>query len=130
MALGDPLGILATPYSIIERDDDAGAVKAIAELAVRNDVGRIVVGLPVSLDGSEGNQAVEVKAFTARIKAAVDIPLSYGDERLSTVTAQKLLKEGRGNKKGGADDAAAAAVILQCYLEENRSRRLEDEDLV
>jgi putative Holliday junction resolvase len=128
VALGDPLGILASPHSIIKRYDDVSAVAAIAELAAQNDVGQIVVGLPLSLDGGEGKQVAEVKAFTTQIKTAIDLPLVYCDERLSTITAQELLKKGGSKRIGGADDAAAAAVILQSYLEENRSRRPKDED--
>ena len=128
-ALSDPLGILASPHSIIERRDDESAIKAISELASQHDIGRIVVGLPLSLDGNEGQQAARVKAFTTGIEAAVDIPLEYKDERLSTVTANELLKQSGGKKTRGADDAAAAAVILQSYLEEKSPYQLNDEDL-
>jgi putative holliday junction resolvase len=76
--------------------------------------------LPISLDGKIRSQAEKVKAFIDMLTAAVKIPLEYRDERLSTRSAQRLMRESHHKKTSlkTRDDANAAAVILQGYLDE------------
>ena len=120
MALSDPDGILATPLTIIERRDEARDLESIAGLIRQHAVGRVIAGLPVSLDGSLGDQAKKVQSFTEKLRAAIDVPLEYRDESMTTVMAQQMLRQARNGKKRKKvrDDAAAAAVILQGYLDE------------
>jgi len=122
VALSDPGDVLASPFSIIERTDDGQALAEIADIINKQDVGRVVVGLPLSLDGSLGGQAEKVKEFADRLAEQIKVSLEFRDERLTTVMAQRL-KRASGGKKGRGKtryDSQAAALILQSYLDEGR----------
>ena len=117
VALSDPLGILASPLTIINRRNEGSDVEAIISIIDQNQVGRIIVGLPRSMDGSIGKQAEKVKAFAQELCNHTDVPVEFRDERLSTVSAKRLMRGVRKIGKTG-DDAIAAALILQAYLDE------------
>ncbi|MBA7611982.1 putative pre-16S rRNA nuclease [subsurface metagenome] len=120
MALSDPEGILASPFSVINRKDDSLAIKAIIDIISQQGVGQVIVGLPRSLDGSLGRQVEKVKKFVQRLCRYTKVSVDYRDERLTTVMAQRLRRVS-GGKKGRrkvSDDAQAAALILQSYLDE------------
>ena len=126
VALSDPDGILATPLTIIERTDDGQALAAITDIINKEQVGQVVVGMPLSLDGSLSRQAEKVKAFAQKLAEQIEILLEYRDERLTTVMAQRL-KRASGGKKGRGKtryDAEAAAVILQGFLDESHPPEL------
>jgi putative Holliday junction resolvase len=119
VAISDPVEIIATPLTVITRDDDNAALSAIMQLVGQYDVKRIVVGLPYSLDGSLGRQASKVKDFVDKLSQNTSAGIELWDERLSTVAVERLLR-GAGNKKARERsrlDAAAAAFILQGYLD-------------
>ena len=120
VALSDPGGILASPFTIIDRRDERLDIEAVVDIINQHQVGQIVVGLPRSMDGSIGRQAEKVKAFTQELSSHTDVPLEFRDERLTTVSARRLMQAAHGKKarKKGQDDAIAAAIILQGYLEE------------
>jgi len=122
VALSDPDGILASPLTIIERTDDIKALAAIADIIDKQNAGRVIVGLPRSLDGSLGKQAEKVRDFARRLAERIKVPLEYRDERLTTVMAQRLKRASGGRKGRGKAryDAQAAALILQGYLDEGR----------
>ncbi len=121
VALSDPDGILASPLTIINRRDESQDIEAIVDIISQQGVGRIIVGLPRSMDGSLGGQAEKVEAFTQRLASRIQVPLEYRDERLTTVLAERLRRAAGGKKKRKArDDAQAAALILQGYLDEGR----------
>ena len=118
VALSDPEGILATPLTIIHRRGEPAAdFSIIIEILDRNQVGRMIVGLPLSLDGSISQQAVKVKAFTQELCQHTTVPMEYRDERLSTVSAKRMMRGVRQVGKEG-HDAIAAALVLQSYLDE------------
>ena len=117
VALSDPQGMLASPLTIINRRDDLTDVEAIITIITQNQVGRIIVGLPLSMNGSIGEQAEKVKAFTQQLRNHTKVPIEFRDERLSTVSAKRLMQTVRKTKKT-RDDAVAAALILQSYLDE------------
>jgi len=122
VALSDPGGILASPFGIIERIDDGQAIAAVIDIINKQQVGIIVVGLPLSLDGSLSGQAEKVNDFAQKLIEQVKTPVEFRDERLTTVMAQRL-KRASGGKKGRGktrDDSQAAALILQSYLDEGR----------
>ena len=119
VALSDPLGIMATPLTIITRTEEEKDIDAIIDIIHQNGVGRIVMGLPVSLDGSLGMQAEKVKEFAATLEKKIDIPVEFRDERLSTVVAKNLVREARKTDRKTRYDAAAAALILQSYLDDS-----------
>lgn len=122
MALSDPQGWLASPLLVLERKGGEADLKTIADLARRYEVVRIVVGLPRSMDGSLGEQAKRVQAFIEQLSGQVEVPVEAWDERLSTVAAERLLREAgwRGQSNKTRRDAAAAALILQGYLDSLR----------
>jgi len=121
VALSDPGGILASPFTIVERGAVERDIEAIVDIVARQEVKQIVIGLPRSMDGTVGQQAAKVEAFVEQLRRHTDVPIEFRDERLSTVSARRLVRSGRqkGRKKVRYD-AAAAAVILQGYLEEGR----------
>ncbi len=124
LAVSDPLGILASPLTVVERrNDDRKDIEAISGIIKRLEVERLVVGLPLSMDGSIGDQANKVKGFVDKISEYLNLPVELRDERLSTVTAQRLLRERDPKKSKGRDDAAAAAIILQGYLDDEHHKK-------
>lgn len=120
VALSDPLGILASPLTIIDRADDVTDIAAIGDIIEKNQVGSIIVGLPLAPDGGLGSQAEKVKNFTEELRRGVTVPIEYRDERLSTITARRLMRSAKKYRKA-RDDAMAAMVILQSYLDETGS---------
>ena len=119
VALSDPLGIMATPLTIITRTEEEKDIGALIDIIRQNGVGRIIIGLPISMDGTLGEQAEKVKAFAAELGKKIDTPVEFQDERLSTVVAKNLVQEARKTDRKTRYDAAAAALILQSYLDAN-----------
>lgn len=113
-------GILASPFTVINRIDDAADIEAITGIAKQQQVEQIIVGLPLSMNGSPGKQAEKVQAFVQKLSSHTEVPLEFRDERLSTVSAKRLMQAAstRKSKKKVRDDAIAAALILQGYLDE------------
>jgi putative Holliday junction resolvase len=118
VALSDPLGIMASPLTIISRTDELSDIAALVDIIQKNDVGLIIVGLPLSMDGSSGPQVDKVKAFVTQLCYHTDVPVVFQDERLSTVLARRIIKNVRKTSKKTRYDAAAAALILQGYLDD------------
>ena len=119
VALSDPLGIIASALTVIERKSDEAALKSIVALAQEHEVECIVVGLPRSLDGSLGPQAQRVQAFVESLMLCTDIPVVTWDERFSTYDAERVLVEAgvKRDKRKRHRDSVAAAFILQGYLD-------------
>jgi putative Holliday junction resolvase len=108
-ALSDPSWTLATPLGAVERPDTRKGLEAIVRLVESNDVDRVVVGLPLTLRGEEGEQAATARAFAERLSGEVAVPVELHDERLTTRLAERT--------GGGADaDSRAAAHLLEGYL--------------
>jgi len=138
LAISDPDGLVAVPLETLERRDEDADLRALADLVEREGVQVVVVGLPLSLDGSVGPQAERTQAFARRLAEAVPRPLEMWDERLSTVAAERalappgpsgrrerhLLRAGERRRaperRQGARDALAATLILQAYLDSRR----------
>ena len=125
VALCDPDGLLAFPLATIDRTAEFEDIDAILGLASKNEVGAILVGLPVSLSGRLGPQARQVVRFTKVLSARAEVTVSTLDERYSTVEAERLMREAgaRPSKARARVDAAAAAVILQSYLDSVKGAR-------
>ncbi len=122
MALSDSQGILASPLTIINRKDEAADVEAIISLINQNQVKQVIVGLPRSMDGSIGQQAEKVQLFTQKLCNQTEVPVEFRDERLTTVSAKRLMRtvNTKKTKKKVRHDAIAAALILQGYLDEEQ----------
>ena len=123
MALSDPEGILASPFTIINCRDEKQDIEAIVDIINQHQVKQIVVGLPRSMDGSIGKQAEKVKAFTRKLCNHTEVPVEFRDERLTTVLAKRLMRAAntKKTKRKARDDAVAAALILQGYLDETQN---------
>ncbi len=122
VALSDALGMLAHPCETIRVEPKRGVaavVRRIAEIAAREKIGVIVIGLPRNMDGTEGPAAAKARTFADQVRAATSCDVRLLDERLTTVAAQKALHaSGRNVKQGRAViDQVAAQMILQIYLD-------------
>jgi putative holliday junction resolvase len=108
-AISDPSGTLATPLRAIERPDTKKGLAAVVQLIEDQGAERVVVGLPLTLKGDEGEQAAEARAFAQRLEQRLRIPVELHDERLTTRLAERT---------GGREDAdsRAAAHLLESYL--------------
>jgi putative Holliday junction resolvase len=124
MALSDVTRSVATPYDTIRRSKFTADAKAIREVVEKNQVGALVIGLPLNLDGSEGPRAQSTRAFARNLAAHVEVPMVFWDERLSTAAVERHLIEADVSRKRRAElvDRMAAAYILQGALE--RLRRI------
>lgn len=119
VALSDPLGILASPHSVIQcrgADEDA---TAIAQLVAENEVKRIVAGIPLNQFGEEGPQAAKVREFLDVLERHVNISIVTMDERFTTAIAERALigANMRRDKRKKIIDKVAAQQILQVYLD-------------
>ncbi|WP_080610750.1 Holliday junction resolvase RuvX [Dehalococcoides mccartyi] len=117
-ALSDPLRILAYPLVILRRDDDTKTLENIESLVKTHQPDLLIIGLPISLNGTIGPQAEKVKSFSELLSRHLNIEIIYRDERFSTDEARRKMNDSGKNNKTVRDDAAAAAVILQDYLDE------------
>lgn len=124
VAVSDPLGLLATPQGVIAAGADEG-LDEVCAWARRLEVVGVVVGLPLTLRGEEGEEACRVRAWAERLQERLPIPVVLWDERLSTVAAERALEEGgaRRAKRRQRRDAVAAALILQSYLDLYHTRQ-------
>ena len=124
VASSDPDGILATPVETVRRDRTDKHVKRLARLVAEMDVVEVVVGLPRTLAERTGPSAVDAIAVADTLAARIaPIPVRLADERLTTVTAQRELREAGIKAKGqrAMIDQAAAVGILQTWLDQRRA---------
>lgn len=126
VAVCDSDGRVATPYAVLTRTHDEADAKAIAEIAALEGAKTVVLGLPLSLDGTKGNSALVAEAFGEKLREA-GARVRFWDERLTTVEAEKRLK-GRGQTMKGKQrravvDKVAAAVMLQAFLDANVKKK-------
>lgn len=122
VASSDPSGFLATPVETVRRG--SGDLRRIAAIVAEREAIEVVVGLPRSLSGREGPAAAKVRDFAARLARRVaPVPVRLCDERLTTVSAESMLREqGRhGAKRRAVVDQAAAVLILQTALDTERT---------
>ncbi len=119
VALSDPLGITAQPLETLHRTKLADDIAHIVSHIRENDVTKVVCGLPLHMDGREGEQAAITREFAAALEEACGIPIEFCDERLTTAMARRTLIEGgvRRDKRKQFIDKLAAVQILQTYLE-------------
>jgi len=130
VALSDELQITASPRETLRRD--GAELDTLQRIVTDDAVGEIVVGLPISLNGTLGPSAEKVLEFVAQLRARVTIPVVTWDERLTTAEAEKMLiaADTRRSKRRKVIDQIAATLILQNFLRNRslRGGRLADED--
>ncbi len=119
VAICDELGMTAQGAATINRKNRQADLDAIADLARRYDIERIIIGYPLRLDGSEGIQCEKVNRFCRRLEARLSLPVIRQDETLSTKEAEEILCQTgvRPEKRKEIVDRVAASIILQGYLD-------------
>lgn len=124
LAATDWTGAIAVPLGRIDARDDATVVAAIAELVAERNTQLVVLGMPLTVDGSPGQRATRTAAFRDRLQAALRIPVAVVDESHSTDEAHDRLKQGglKASRRKQLADSVAALVILERYRDELRRR--------
>jgi len=119
LALSDVTRSIATPYHTVRRTKFTEDAKVIQEAVKEHEVGALVIGLPINLDGSEGPRAQSTRAFARNLAARIEVPMVFWDERLSTAAVERHLIEAGASRKRRAQviDRMAAAYILQGALD-------------
>ena len=122
VAISDELGIAAHPLCSITRKNRKVDLAVLQTLITTHKVERIVIGLPLRLNGEIGIQARKVKKFAAALERTVNLPICFWDERFTTVEAEQILRgtKKRGKKRKKVIDQVAAVLILDGYLDELR----------
>ncbi len=116
VAVSDATGTIARPLGVIERAATRSGLEQIREIVREQEVGRVVVGLPLTLRGERGHQARETDEFVEALRQALDVPVETYDERFTTA----LAVSGPGD---APEDARAAAHLLESYLAWMSTRR-------
>ncbi len=123
LALSDETGFLASGIGTVTISGMRDAVSKIASVIAERGVGKVVLGLPLNMDGTEGASAQKIKAFASLLSSLCpDVPIEYYDERLTTVLAADYmdLTGTFGKKRKQAVDTLSAQILLQNYLDKNR----------
>lgn len=120
IAVSDLLLMVATPYKILQRREESKDIKEILAIIKEKEACGLVFGLPLQMDGTEGETAKKVREFAARIEAASGLPVTFWDERLSSRAMENfLIKEADLSRKRRKEvlDSSAASYILQGFLD-------------
>jgi len=122
VAVSDPTGTIAQGLEVVDRRSGGNVIAQIRRRVEELRVERIVVGLPLRMDGTEGAEAEKVRRFVTRLQAEVGVPIDVQDERRSSAEAEQLLIAGDVSRarRRRTRDAVAAALILQTYLARQR----------
>lgn len=119
VAVSDPFGFTAQGLEVIRRTSIKADLDRIAAIVAEYQVEQIVVGMPRRTDGSYGPEAEKIKLFAERLAKRINLPITFWDERFSTVAAERILLAGDVSraKRRQVIDKIAASVILQAYLD-------------
>lgn len=120
VAISDDLGISVRGIGVVRRHGGSQDLEALRRLLAPHEVSRVVIGLPLNMDGTEGRQAVRARAFGDRLGTHLGLPVEFWDERLSSFEAEDRLRS-RGvkpSRRRTLVDQVAAEVILRSYLEQ------------
>lgn len=124
VAVSDLLGITANPREtyVRKKGDTNADIAYFCEYAKREEADAFVLGLPKNMDGTEGDRAVVTRQFGDMLQEASGLPVLYQDERLTTVSAERMLIDAdvRREKRKKVIDKVAATIILQSYLDSHR----------
>lgn len=122
LAVSDALGMLANGIGYVNSTWMPKTAELVAEKAKELGVAKIVVGLPVNMNGTIGPRAEHAKEFAALLGEATGLPIIMFDERCSTMAAHQILNftDTRGKKRKAAVDTLSAQIILQNYLDSHR----------
>jgi putative pre-16S rRNA nuclease len=122
LAVSDELGITAQGLDTFHRDRLRGDLDGLAKIAEERGAVEIVVGDPKHLSGKKSRSSIDAREFAAKLEKRTGLPVTLWDERLTTVEAQRVLKESgiSSKKRAGAVDRLSAVLILDGYLEWKR----------
>ncbi len=122
VAVSDPSGTVATPLAVVDAAPALGDGTGLRTLVADYEVELLVVGLPLSLDGTEGPQAARVRHAAGRLERLLGVPVTYTDERLSSSAASRAMAESGASERDrrGSVDMVAATLFLQAYLDARR----------
>jgi len=128
LALSDPLGIIATSLATVEKKEGFDLTNYLKQLISEQEIAKIILGFPKNMDGSVGPKAEEVLAFKATLEKEINLPIILWDERLTTVSAQRSLREAEVKMKKGKKflDKIAAVLILQNYLDHAHNKKAQE----
>ncbi len=120
----DGLGMMATGLTTIWRSSFQEDVAQLAEITKERDVELLIIGLPYTMDGNLGSQAKQVQKFARRLSAALELPIEYVDERLTSYAAEQMMIAAKisVSQNKATIDRIAAAVILQQWLDERKQK--------
>ncbi len=118
LSISDPEATVATPAGVLERTGLARDLSALGALIREREVERVVVGLPIHMDGHLGPEAEAARRFAAALSEAVGVKVDLLDERWTSVEAERALRESgvRGSKRRKSIDSVAATILLRTYL--------------
>lgn len=118
IAFTDLLGLISSAYDVYENKNTETSLSYLSELAKEKNVDEIVIGLPLSMDGSENERTAVTKSFGEKLSKLSGVKVVYEDERLSSYEAEEILKEAKlpWEKRKQILDKVSAQVILQSYL--------------
>jgi putative Holliday junction resolvase len=130
LAVSDDDGEIASPHATVDVQSRERAARDVAEAAAKLEVTKIVVGLPLRLDGSESDSSRRARALAEQLRSLTRLDVVLWDERLSSRAAERALREAgvRGSKRKQHVDRVAAALILQSYLDAQRERDGDGDD--
>lgn len=119
VAISDEMLMLAQPVEYILAEPPSGLFDRIRELVKEREVGLVIVGMPRNMDGTYGPAAAKVQEFVESLKKVLSVPVKTWDERLTTVQANRFLREANVRQKKSRErvDKIAAAILLQSYLD-------------
>jgi len=125
IAISDELGIIASPLKTIKTSDTNVLIREIAEIIKETGAEKIVLGQPLNMNGSSGGSAQKAIDFMALLEEMTGLEVILQDERLSTVSAHKILNESNvsgSNKRKNIIDTVASTIILQTYLNKEATK--------
>lgn len=122
LAVSDALGMLANGIGYIRSDYDKKIAEEVLAAAKEYDVGTIVIGNPINMNGTFGPRCEKIDAFAALLSSMTEIPIVKFDERLSTAAAHRILNETniKSKKRKQVIDTLSAQIILQNYMDSHR----------
>lgn len=124
IAISDPTGTIAHALTTVPAQPEGTLAARLAELAKANEAGRIIVGLPLRMDGTNGPEAAAARVLAGLLREASGLPVELVDERLTSVAAERSLIEAgvRREKRRVSVDRVAATILLQSHLDRKRGR--------
>lgn len=122
IALTDLMQIIASPYEVYKTVDEKADIDYICNLIKSQQVNKVVIGLPLNIDGTEGERAEKTRLFASKISEKLKVEIFFQDERFTSVEADDILSSAKikPNKRKGLIDKLSACIILENFLNERR----------